>query len=48
VICAADDNEATRGSLARDLERRFGADYRVIVVDSATRGLEDLEVRRQR
>jgi thioredoxin reductase (NADPH) len=47
VIFAADDNEATRGPLARDLERRFGADYRVIVVDSATKGLESLEAMRQ-
>jgi thioredoxin reductase (NADPH) len=47
VIFAADSNEETHGPLARDLERRFGADYRVIVVDSATKGLESLEAMRQ-
>ncbi len=47
VIFAADDNVATREPLARDLERRFGADYRVIVVDSATEGLASLEAMRQ-
>jgi thioredoxin reductase (NADPH) len=46
VIFAVDSNPATHDPLARDLERRFGADYRVVVNDSATTGLETLKAMR--
>lgn len=46
VILAAVDDATTRDTLARDLERRFGADYRVIAIDSATEGLATLEAMR--
>ncbi|MGH2613816.1 MAG: FAD-dependent oxidoreductase [Thermomicrobiales bacterium] len=47
VIFAVDGDESTRVPLVRDLERRFGAEYRVTVVDSATRGLAALKAIRQ-
>lgn len=47
VIFAVDNDETTRTTLARDLERRFGADYQVIAVDSATQGLPALEAMRR-
>jgi thioredoxin reductase (NADPH) len=46
VIFAVDSNPATRGPLARDLERRFGVDYRVVVSDSATTGLQTIQAMR--
>ncbi len=47
VIFVVDHDVTMRGRLARDLERRFGADYRVIAVDSATQGLATLETLRE-
>jgi thioredoxin reductase (NADPH) len=43
VILAVDNDDATRHALGRDLERRFGADYRVITADGSSRGLTMLE-----
>jgi hypothetical protein len=42
VIFAVANDEATRGPLAGDLDRRFGADYRIMTTDSATRGIAAL------
>jgi thioredoxin reductase (NADPH) len=47
VIFAVAHDRATRDRLAHELERRFGADYRVITVDSATAGLAELETLRR-
>jgi thioredoxin reductase (NADPH) len=43
VILAVASDESTHIALARDLERRFGADYRVIAVADATSGLASLQ-----
>jgi hypothetical protein len=42
VIFAVANDEATRGPLVGDLERRFGADYRIMTADSATQGTATL------
>jgi thioredoxin reductase (NADPH) len=47
VLFAVDHDETARRTLARCLERRFGADYRIIADDSATRGLATLEALRR-
>jgi hypothetical protein len=42
VIFAVAYDEATRGALVGDLEPRFGADYRIMTTDSATRDIATL------
>lgn len=47
VILAVVSDEQIHDALARDLARRFGADYRVIVADSAATGLAPLRAMRE-
>jgi thioredoxin reductase (NADPH) len=47
VIFAVDHDPTTQSRLAHDLERRFGADYRVDVAASATEGIATLEMMRR-
>lgn len=43
VIFVVDENAATLRRMERDLERRFGRDYRIVTSPSATNGIRTLE-----
>ena len=43
VIFVADDNPATLRTIERDLERRFGRDYRIVTSPSLEAGIRALE-----
>ena len=43
TILVVDDDTAVLRAMERDLRRRFGADYRVLAVDSPTAALERLQ-----
>jgi thioredoxin reductase (NADPH) len=43
VIFVVDDNRATLRTIERDLERRFGRDYRIVTAPSPTGGIRTLD-----